>query len=839
MRFNKRISRLILNNLSSKVYSWRMEIPPFTLGEGEISTFESHKLLRMPILKPVLILFILSISSIHIFGQGIILKGKITNSFTNVNIPLASITIQGTSLRTVSDSLGNYQLNIDKEGIYTIEIKRLGYKSKLVPELAISPIKSNVLDVVLDDDQTQLKEIKINAPVTSKTAESPLSLRVIGIAEIKRNPGGNRDISKALQSLPGVATGTGFRNDIIVRGGAPNENRFYLDGIEIPNINHFATQGSSGGPVGLLNVDFIREVDFYSGAFPANRGNALSSVLDFKQKDGRSDKQAGALTLGSTDLALTGEGPLSSRTTYIGSLRQSYLQFLFKLIGLSFLPTYNDFQFKIKTKFNQKNELTVIGLGAIDRFKLNTSANQTELQRYDLLTIPVNSQNNYTFGAVYKYFGKVGYTTLVLSRNYLENISSKYKDNDPSSTLFLKYSSQETENKFRVENTSEYKGLKLNTGINLETGESNTQNFNLQPNGNFNYQSSIGLVKYGFFGQVSKSIANDQLSVSGGIRADGNTFISGAKNPLKQLSPRVSISYDIGSGFSINANSGLYYQIPTYTLLSFRDSAGSLVNQAVSYISNWESVVGVDYINPANIKFSVEGFYKGYGNYPAIENLGDTISLANFGSDFGVVGNRKVVGSGNGRAYGVEFLIQQRVKKGLYGIATLTLVRSEFESKHQQYIPSAWDSKIFLSLTGGKIFKHGWELGSKFRLSGGSPNTPYDLAKSSLISNYTIRPEGIPNYNLLNTDRLGVFYQLDARVDKKFIWRKVSLDLFLDIQNITNNIYTQNPYLILDRDSNGDSQTLAGDPTRYKTKLLENTSGNVLPSLGIIIELTR
>ena len=181
-------------------------------------------------------------------------------------------------------------------------------------------------------------------------------MRNIGVTEIKRNPGGNRDISKAIQSLPGVATQVSFRNDIVIRGGAPSENRFYIDGIEIPNINHFSTQGSSGGPVGLINVDFIRDVDFYSGAFPANRGNTLSSVFEFRQKDGRSDKLSSSLTVGSSDFATTLEGPIDAKTTFLASYRYSYLQGLFKLLGLPFLPAYQDYQFKIKHKINSKNE---------------------------------------------------------------------------------------------------------------------------------------------------------------------------------------------------------------------------------------------------------------------------------------------------------------------------------------------------------------------------------------------------------------------------------------------------------------------------------------------------
>lgn len=777
--------------------------------------------------------------NLSIQAQNIPVKGRITNSFTNQALAQITVSVQGTRISSPSDSNGNYLLLIPTEGVYTLEFQALGFKTRILPEIQIYQNKPNIFDISLEENKTVLKGVQVVAGLKSKTVESPLSLRIIGIAEIKRNPGGNRDISKALQSLPGVATTTGFRNDIIVRGGAPNENRFYLDGVEIPNINHFATQGSSGGPVGLLNVDFIREVNFYSGAFPANKGNALSSVLDFRQKDGRNDKQTGALTLGSSDLALTAEGPLWKNATYLASIRRSYLQFLFKLLNLSFLPTYNDAQFKIKWKIDSKNELSFLGLGALDRFTLNTAANTTEAQQFQLATIPVNSQNNYTLGAVYKHFGKKGYTTLVLSRDYLENISTKYQNNDPNSILIQDYHSKEIENKLRLEESDQLGSITLNYGFNLESGTSITHNYNLAPSGNFNYNSSLDLVKYGAFTQFSKSILEDKLGLSLGLRIDGNSFLNQDKNPLKQFSPRISLSYDLGSGLGLNFNTGLYYQLPAYTLLSFRDNTGNLTNQNAEYISNWESVIGLDFINPSNIKFSAEAFYKLYQHYPFIQNYGDTISLANFGSDFGIVGDRRLVGLGNGRAYGIEFLVQRRVKKGFYGIATLTLVRSEFQDKSGVYIPSSWDSKVFMSFTGGRVFKKGWELGAKLRMSGGTPYTPYNISQSSLITNYSINPMGIPDYNQLNSSRLGFFYQLDGRIDKKINWKKISLDFYFDIQNLTNNVYSLAPYLVLDKDSQGNTQTLPGDPSRYKTKLLNNTTGNVLPSLGIILELNR
>ncbi len=771
------------------------------------------------------------------FAQTGVIKGNIKNQINNESLPSVTVIVQGTNVGTLSDFDGKYSLEKLKPGFYNIEFKYIGYKSKIVYEVQVSNSKPAILDIELEEESKNIAEVVVKGATFYKPQESPVSLRTIGVSEIKRNPGGNRDISKVIQSLPGVASTVSFRNDIIIRGGAPNENKFYLDGIEIPNINHFATQGSTGGPVGLINVDFVREVDFYSGAFPSNRGNALSSVFDFKFKDGRTDRTGASLTLGSSDLATVVEGPIGKKTTFIASYRRSYLQFLFKALELSFLPEYNDFQFRVKTKIDDKNEITFIGLGALDDFSLNLDANKTEDQKYQLQILPVFGQSNYTIGANYKHYRANGYSTLVLSRNYLNNTSEKYPNNDETKPKVLDYSSKEIENKLRLENTNLINGFKLNYGINLETSTYTNDTYNNTPFGIIDYTSELNFNKYGFFAQSSKGLFKERLQLSLGLRADGNSYSSNMNNPFKQLSPRFSASYALTDKISINANVGKYFQTPAYTVMGYRNTAGDLVNQTnIKYLSNTQSVIGIEYNTLSNLRFTAEGFYKAYANYPMVITSGDTIPLANLGSDFGVVGDRPVAKLTKGRSYGVELLAQQKLQKGFYGIVALTFVRSEFQDKNNEYVPSAWDNRYIVSLTGGKIFKRNWEVGAKLRISGGAPYTPYDLATSSAKVNYDINPQGTLDYSRLNAERLGNFYQLDVRVDKKYNFKKVSFNIFMDIQNLTGFIYQLQPNFLLDRDANGLAQDDPTDPSKYKTKLINNPIGNTLPAIGFILE---
>src|SRR6056297_4194651 len=337
-----------------------------------------------------IIFFLFLFNALGLQAQSGIISGEVRDGDSNDPIPFATVKVLDLGIGTTTDVEGSYKLENVPPGVYDIEASFLGYRQEVIYEVQVQSSRPVQVDFKLFEKASDLDEVVVKASAFRESKESPLSLRTIGVTEIKRSPGGNRDISRVVQSLPGVASTSTFRNDLIIRGGAPNENRFFLDDVEVPNINHFATQGATGGPAGIINVDFIREVDFYSGAFPANRGNALSSVLNFKQKNGRDDRLGATATLGASDVGISLEGPLGKNTTFIASARRSYLQFLFSVLGLPFLPTYNDFQTKIRYRPDSKNEFYFTGIGAIDNFSLNLDANETADQRFILDNIPVN-----------------------------------------------------------------------------------------------------------------------------------------------------------------------------------------------------------------------------------------------------------------------------------------------------------------------------------------------------------------------------------------------------------------------------------------------------------------
>ncbi len=785
------------------------------------------------------------------FAQNGSIKGRVFDPINNEGVPFANVVIQGTATGAVTDFDGNYAIENLEPGLYNVEASSVGYETKVEYEIQTFNNKPAFVNIELSPASELLEAVEIVASPFSKREEAPVSMRTIGVSEIERNPGGNRDISRVIQSLPGVASPPSFRNDIIIRGGAPNENKFYLDGVEVPNINHFATQGSSGGPVGLINVNFIKEVDFYSAAFPANRGNATSSIFDFTLKDGNPEKIKANITVGSSDYGLTLDGPIGEKTTYIFSIRRSYLQLLFSALKLPFLPIYNDAQFKVKTKINAKNEISLIGLGALDQFEINTGVNDgvddpvtLERNQFILGNLVSNDQWNYTIGAAYKHFSENSFQQVVVSRNHLDNRAVKYFNNDESieANKILDYRSQEIENKIRLEHTWRGEGWKWNVGVGYENALFTNRTYNrfVTASGEqlvADFRSELNLNKYSVFTQISKGFIADRLKFSLGVRTDVAGYNDAMENPIDQLSPRLSASYLFAPKWSLNASVGRFFQLPPYTILGYRDNANNLVNKqnGITYIQADHAVLGLEYLPFTNTKISLEGFYKVYDNYPFLTR--DNVSLANLGSDFGVIGNGPAVPLSGGRAYGLEFLIQQKLTKGFYGILAATLVKSEFEDKNGDLRPSAWDNGQIVTLTAGKKFKGDWEVGARFRYLGASPYTPYDAALSSDRETWDLRGVALPDYDRLNEERTGAVHQLDMRVDKRWFFAKWSLDLYLDIQNVYNFQAPLAPSLTVVRDDNGDPLVDPTDRRRYSTKEIQNFSGTILPSIGIIIEL--
>ena len=773
------------------------------------------------------------------------ITGTVKNSATQEALVGATIRVEGTKLGAYTNGKGEFTVKGIPPKSYTITVSSVGYKPKSLFNTVIT--SGNVVNLTIELEPTfsSSEEVVVEAVTFGKRAETPLSVQSLTTEEIRSNPGGNFDISRVLQALPGVGGATGgasFRNDITVRGGGPSENVYYLDGIEIPQINHFATQGSAGGPAGILNVAFIEDVNLSSSSFGSGYDNALSSVIAVTQKEGNKEKLQGNVRVSATEVALTFDGPVSEKTTFIASARRSYLDLLFTAIDLPIRPNFWDFQFKTTTQFDNKTSLTVLGVGAIDFFKFGVPREITPDKEFVLRAAPSIDQWNYTIGASYKKALDNGQLFISLSRNMFDNQLLRNEKDNAGNVIGVGFrvNSQEIENKGRIEYRHFTKDIAVKAGIQAQYSKYNNATLNrLSPTLVLDFQSEMDFFRYGAYADASTSAFNNRLQLSGGLRFDGNTFMTSGNEFWRTLSPRVSASFIVDSSWNVNASVGRYFKLPQYTILGYRDASGALVNQSTQYIGTTHFVAGIEFVPEPSIRMTVEGFYKTYSDYPV--SLIDSVSLANRGTDFGVVGNEPVASLGNGRAYGAELFFQKKLTERFFTTLSYTLLFSEFTGLFSDvYIPSAWDFRHLVSGIIGYKFDNGWELGGKFRYAGGSPFTAIDTAASRRL--YLLTGQVQLDNSRLNQERLRAFRQVDFRVDKKWSFESWSLDLFFDVQNaFAFALDAPQQYTFARTEDNSDWVSTDGQPVRpdgsnASPVFLDNTSTLVTPTIGIIIE---
>jgi hypothetical protein len=787
------------------------------------------------------------------------IAGVVSDKYLLTPLSGATVTLTDSPYGSLTDSLGQFRIKGIAPKTYTLKVSALGYADYFLYNVVITSGNEIALSIQLEQKTKELEEVFVKNKKTALAAslETPLSVQKLTTEEIRSNPGGNFDIARVVQVLPGVG-GTsgsvgGYRNDIIIRGGAPNENVYYLDGIEIPVINHFSTQGSGGGPTGILNVSFIEEVKLSTSSFDARYDNALSSVFQFRQRNGNPNQLQGNVRLSATELATTLEGPLSSKTTFLASARRSYLQLLFKAIDLPIRPNYWDFQYKVTHRINKKLTLTLLGIGAIDHFSFGIPREATPEKLYVLDATPAINQWNYTVGATLRKQIPNGFWTLAASRSMLDNNVEKFDGNaiGDESKRRTGIFSQEIENKLRLEVNHTKNNFKLSYGGVAQYVKSNNNAYQrirqefrdvngniLQPALAIRYTSNIKFWRAGAFLQVSKRALANKLNISAGLRTDINSFTDQGTNPIKTLSGRFNFSYLLNQQWTLNASVGNYFKLAPYTILSYKDNAGKLVNKDAAYTQSTHYVIGVEYLPSPTTRFTVESFYKHYQQVPI--SIRDGISLANLGGDFTVLGNEDVSTNGSGNAMGLELFFQQKLTKRFFTTASYTFFKSQFSGISGENIASAWDNRHLFSFLGGYKLKKNWEIGLKFRLQGGAPYTPFNLAASQL--NYLSIGTGLLDYAKINSLRLKTFHASDLRIDKKWNFKQTTLNLFLDITNWYAAKSPAFPQFTFKRnDSNTAFVTTNGLPIQLNGSnaipvILNNQDGTLIPTIGFIVE---
>ena len=777
------------------------------------------------------VIFCLLIISLKLQSQNLgTISGKIFSNETGLILEGATIQIENSNFFSITDENGYFQINNVPTSSYNITASFVGYKSLTLYNVIIKSVGNQSLQFSLDQSTEILDEVVVIQSPFKTSLETPLSTQTFSAIEIETYPGGNNDITRVIQSLPGISPSVGgFRNDIIIRGGGPNETVYYLDGIEIPNINHFSTQGSSGGPVGLINVSFIKDVTLSTSSFGAEYDNALSGVLSFEQKEANIERISGNFRIGSSEAGLTFEGPINifnnKETSFIFSVRRSYLQFIFKAFGFSFLPDYWDYQMKIKHKIDDYNYLNFIGIGSIDELTVNESNEFNFENESTIEQIPIINQRSRTFGLSWKriFKNKSGFFNLSISNNMLENNFERFQNNlsrvDPT---FINISNEE-ETKIRFISTKNLKKFKFSYGGNFQLSDYiNKYEYNYY---NIYYNTKINFIKYGLFIKGSGLFLDDKLGISLGFRVDQDNFTLN-NDFFENFSPRLALSFIISEDnkWKLNFSSGRYFKIPTYTSLGFKNLNNIFLNKTSKYTMSDHIVGGIEFNWSESSRLTLELFNKKYTNYPV--SVLDGVSLANKGGDFEVLGNEEILTIGKGKSYGLEFLYQQKLKNNFYGILSYTLFYSKFSGLDKVYFPSVWDNRHILSFTGRYKLKKNWELSSKIRYTGKTPYAPVDIFSS--VKSY---PEIIFDYSKLGNYYLTEFTKLDIRIDKRWNFKSTSMNFYIDIENLLMNEIPIPPEYGLERDQN---QNIVNP--RNLIEVISDNRNSIIPSIGFVFD---
>ena len=777
------------------------------------------------------VIFCLLIISLKLQSQNLgTISGKIFSNETGLILEGATIQIENSNFFSITDENGYFQINNVPTSSYNITASFVGYKSLTLYNVIIKSVGNQSLQFSLDQSTEILDEVVVIQSPFKTSLETPLSTQTFSAIEIETYPGGNNDITRVIQSLPGISPSVGgFRNDIIIRGGGPNETVYYLDGIEIPNINHFSTQGSSGGPVGLINVSFIKDVTLSTSSFGAEYDNALSGVLSFEQKEANIERISGNFRIGSSEAGLTFEGPINifnnKETSFIFSVRRSYLQFIFKAFGFSFLPDYWDYQMKIKHKIDDYNYLNFIGIGSIDELTVNESNEFNFENESTIEQIPIINQRSRTFGLSWKriFKNKSGFFNLSISNNMLENNFERFQNNlsrvDPT---FINISNEE-ETKIRFISTKNLKKFKFSYGGNFQLSDYiKKYEYNYY---NIYYNTKINFIKYGLFIKGSGLFLDDKLGISLGFRVDQDNFTLN-NDFFENFSPRLALSFIISEDnkWKLNFSSGRYFKIPTYTSLGFKNLNNIFLNKTSKYTMSDHIVGGIEFNWSESSRLTLELFNKKYTNYPV--SVLDGVSLANKGGDFEVLGNEEILTIGKGKSYGLEFLYQQKLKNNFYGILSYTLFYSKFSGLDKVYFPSVWDNRHILSFTGGYKLKKNWELSSKIRYTGKTPYAPVDIFSS--VKSY---PEIIFDYSKLGNYYLTEFTKLDIRIDKRWNFKSTSMNFYIDIENLLMNEIPIPPEYGLERDQN---QNIVNP--RNLIEVISDNRNSIIPSIGFVFD---
>ncbi|NQV50002.1 MAG: TonB-dependent receptor [Candidatus Marinimicrobia bacterium] len=727
----------------------------------------------------ILLMTLYIVSSLPLTAQSTgSIQGIVLDETTQQPIVGANIIVPGTNRGAASDLEGKFIIDRLPLGTYLLRVDYIGYSPRTVSDIVVKLSHPAMVNIDIQESVLELEAAIVVADYFTRSQDTPASTQVQSSEEIRRLPGGFEDVVRAISILPGVAQAEAGRNDLVVRGGSPSENLYIIDNIEVPNINHFGTQGASGGPQSFINLDFVDETSFSTGGFTAKYGDRLSSVLDISLREGLEDQFASKTTISASQFGFNLEGGLPQDGNFLFSVRRSYLDFLFKAAGFGFVPEYWDFLGKASFNLNQTDQLTFLGIAALDNVKW---FNDTEEQRNFNSQVLGSDQQQLVAGVSYQHLLDSGLFTVALSQ---VNVDYAFSQKNANLEPIFQNISYDRQTNLKADGVWRLnRNLRLSSGVKL-----NRTNFysdlvlnqtDVPGIGTLRVEEEYAKVgwKSGAYAQLAQRFF--RLNYTAGIRVDHFTIL--AAKPV--VSPRFSVSYSLTGELTSSLSLGRYNQYPSTIWLVAEES-----NRDLEPIKADQIVLGLEYLWRPDTRVSLETYTKQYHNYP-VSLTRPYLVMVNTGAGWGgsqegfaSFGVDPLSSEGSGWARGMELFIQKKMSEmPCYGTVSVSYNQSKFTALDGIERPGSFDQTWIINLGGGYIVNEKWEFSTKFRYATGRPYTPLDESGQQMISAY-------------NSVRLDPNHSLDVRLDRRWggSWGLIS---YIDIQNIYNKKPSEIPVI--------------------------------------------
>jgi len=768
------------------------------------------------------ILLTLSFGSQIVFAQGFTqtIKGRIIDNQTQMPLPGANVVLMNSDpqIGTITDPDGYFRIDDVVTGRVSLQASFIGYHPLVFSNLNLSTGKELVLDIKMEEKVIKTQEIVVKAykdKTKVNNEMATISARTFTIEESQRFAGARNDVSRMASNYAGVSTSNDAVNDIVIRGNSPNGLLWRLEGVEIPNPNHFGGMGATGGPVSMLNNNVLSNSDFMTSAFPAEYGNALSGIFDLKMRNGNYEKHEFVGQVGWNGFEFGAEGPFSkkSRASYMINARYSTLEAM-SAMGFDFgtgtaIPKYSDLTFKVHIPTKSMGTFDVYGLGGINSIDfINSEKDSSDLREslygdryYDIYAkndmAVVGLNNTYIVN-------DNTYTKLSLSGSRISNhtmIDSLTEDNSTIDLMRQHYINYDLTANFFV-------NKKFNSKHNMRIGvEAVQRNFEyidssyLFDEARFrnNYDEGDNAMMYRAYAQWQfKPI--DKLVINSGIhyqQLDLNNNLS--------FEPRIGLKWYFNPKLSINFGYGLHSKsVATYLFFQKVETAPNQYiqpNKDLDFIKSQHFVAGYDWnINPT-LRFKLELYYQDI--YQSVVETGSSsysmLNAATFTFDM----PDYLENGGSGRNYGAELTLEKFLDKGFYFLLTTSLFDSKYKGSDGVERSTAFDSKYVVNFLVGNEIEISKKENAKYRkwltfdgkvtVAGGQRYTPID-SELSRIENDTKYFE-----DLAYSQKFKDYFRADIRIAFKLEGKKTSQEWAFDIQNVSN---TQNPmYNEYDADS--------------------------------------